>query len=151
MVHVVFDTGSVSLGDFVQTGGGYFVGMDPYQRGRGLSRQRGAGVGAILRSLWRTLLPVLKGVGSTVKQEGLATGARILSNLAEGAPLKDTLVNESQTGITNLTGKLKQRGAGYKRSRRGIARRFIAPNQSIVGKSLLPPKKRQKTDTFGLY
>lgn len=87
MVHVVFDTNAVSLGDFIQTGGGsstYFEGVAPYQRGRGIVlRQRGAGVGAILRGLWRTLLPVLKSVGASVTQEGIATGSRILSNLAQ--------------------------------------------------------------------
>lgn len=168
MVHVVFDTNTVSLGDFIQTGGGggsttYFEGVAPYQRGRGaLLRQRGAGVGAILRGLWRTLLPVLKSVGASVTQEGIATGSRILSNLAQGSNLKDTLVSEGKAGVSNLAEKFgpnQQTGRGYKRSRSNVIRRQIHASDSIVGKSIPPlavaaplsRRKRSRKDTFGLF
>lgn len=162
MVHVLFDSNSLSLADFIQSGAGnsYFEGLAPYQRGRGL-RQRGAGVGAILRGLWRTLLPVLKSVGASVTQEGIATGSRILSNLAQGSNLKDTLINEGRAGVTNLADKFgsegrQQSGGGYKRRRADVIRRKIIEANSIVGKStpplsIIPRRKRVRKDTFGLF
>lgn len=156
MVHVIFDTNSVGLDDFIQFGGGnaYFEGIPPYQRGRGAFRQRGAGVGSILRGLWRTLLPILKTVGSTVKKEGMATGGRILSNLAEGGNLQQTLLNEGKTGVTNIANQLKanQQGRGV------IRRRKIALKPSLIKKrvgersnSKLRSLKKSRINTFGLY
>lgn len=160
MVHVTFDPGSLSIADFIQqTGGGrasYFEGIPPYQRGRG---QRGAGVGAVFRGLWRYLLPVIRSVGGAVKQEGLATGSRILSNLAEGANLKDTIVNEGKTGVTKVATRLlqKQQGRGYKR-RRSPAHRKIIHSPKILGNNEFvrrrrppPPIKKARSDAFGLY
>lgn len=160
MVHVVFDPSSFSLGDFIQTGRGavgngnyYFEGIPPYQRGRG---QRGAGVGAVFRGLWRYLLPVIRSMGDSVKQEGLATGSRILTNLSEGANLKDTILNEGKTGVTNIANKLlqKQRGSGYKRKRGTIRSQVSRSSGNIRGKPIFIKKsllKKPRSDTFGLY
>lgn len=157
MVHVIFDPGSLSIADFIhQTGGGatYFEGIPPYQRGRG---QRGAGVGAVFRGLWRYLLPVIRSVGNTVKHEGLAAGSRILSNLAEGANLKDTLINEGKTGVTNVATRLleKQQGRGYKRRRSPAYRKVIHPRmRRALGKAQFIRKstsKKPRSDAFGLY
>ena len=165
MVHVIFDINSVSLNDFIQSGGGpmtHFEGIAPYQRGRGggyyvgFSRQRGAGVGSVLKSLWRSLLPLMKSIGSSVKQEGLATGGRILANLSEGAGLKDTLLNESQTGVTNLIEKArnKQTGGsgGFIKRKKMLKDVIIKPNSpKRVTFKKRSSQKRKRIDTFGLY
>lgn len=150
MVHVIFDTNSIKIDDFIQYGGGglsYFEGLEPFQRGRGyyvgIRRQRGSGVGEIFKGLWRLLLPALKSTGKIVKNEGLATGARILNNLSEGANLKDTLKNETITGVKNLVDKVQQKGSGKKRKAIKIG--------SIVRKNSINMAKKRKYDTFGFY
>ena len=156
MVHIVFDTGSVSLNDFAQYGGGggeitYFKGASPYQRG--------AGFGDVLRGLWRVLLPVLKSVGKTAGIEALSTGSRILDKVSQGDNLKETLINEGKAGADNLLEKggfRRQFGSG------GIKRRKIQKSihfkqlksiraPLIVGKKVVASKKRNRSDAFGLY
>ena len=132
MVHVDFDPGTVTLNDFIQFGAGgeisYFKGVPPYQRGYGY-RQRGAGISDILKSLWRTFLPVLKSAGSTVGKEALSTGSRILDRVAQGENVKAALINEGKAGVGNLlekTGIPRQTGAG------GIKRGRIHKNPTII-------------------
>lgn len=157
MVHVVFDINSVNLGNFSQTGAGltYFEGLTPYQRGSGhfagTMRQRGGGVGDIFRSLWRLLLPAIKTTGKTVGTEGLATGARILNNLSQGANLKDTLMQEGRTGLENVVNKIQKGSGRIKRKRLG-PNVTITPN-NVEGRSVLKNSliKRKRTDTFGTY
>jgi hypothetical protein len=55
MVRVVFDGAEVRLGPSPsQFGSGltYFQGLPPYLRGHGY-RQRGSGIGDVLRTVWR--------------------------------------------------------------------------------------------------
>ena len=80
MVHIVFDTSTVGYDDFIPMSGGgmteeYFKGSSPFQRGYG---QKGAGIGDVMRGLWRFLLPVMRRVGTTVSEEALNTGQRAL-------------------------------------------------------------------------
>lgn len=126
MVHVIYDPSSESYAAYFsrQKGGGmsYFVGM-PFQRGHGMVhfgglRQRGAGLGAVLRSLWRFVVPLASAAGhalapyaAEIGREGLSTGARILQNVSEGADLKETLRNESREGLRNAVRRM-QTGSG---------------------------------------
>ncbi|KAL3115740.1 hypothetical protein niasHT_012938 [Heterodera trifolii] len=59
---------------------------------RGLPYQRGAGVGAVFRSLMRYLLPIGKQIGSAIGRQGMASGNRVLTNVLEGKDLKESLV-----------------------------------------------------------
>ncbi|KAL3081145.1 hypothetical protein niasHS_012666 [Heterodera schachtii] len=72
--------------DCVQYGG--------YNIYRGLPYQRGAGVGAVFRSLMRYLLPIGKQIGSAIGRQGMESGNRVLTNVLEGKDLKDSLVSE---------------------------------------------------------
>nr|CAD2205678.1 unnamed protein product [Meloidogyne enterolobii] len=119
MVHVQFDTNSIGY-NFVldQCGSGaenyYFKGASPYQRGYG---QRGAGVGDIMRGLWRFFLPIIRKVGSTVSAEALNTGQRLLERVNQGQPIKEAFVNEGKRGIDTVLekgGLPKQFGTGKK-------------------------------------
>ena len=151
MPRVAFDTNSVHLEQY-QIGYGdynYFKGLDTFQRGYG--RQRGAGLGDVLKSLWRAFLPVLKSTGEVVGKEALSTGSRILGRVAEGENLKDTLKKESVQGIDNLLEKHRQRGKGIKGIRKHS--KTHVPIKSYIGKRVninLPPK-RKRSDAFGLY
>ncbi|KAL3092068.1 hypothetical protein niasHS_004231 [Heterodera schachtii] len=70
--------------DCVQYGG--------YNIYRGLPYQRGAGVGAVFRSLMRYLLPIGKQIGSAIGRQGMESGNRVLTNVLEGKDLKESLV-----------------------------------------------------------
>lgn len=190
MVHILFDTSTVTYDNFIplQRGGGsddsggeggiegenklsgenlYFFKGSPYQRGYGNHRriygkywQRGAGIGDILRSLWRILFPVLKNIGQSVGQEGVSTGGRILDKLSQGENLKDAIASEGKRGIDNLLekgGMQKQFGTGKKR-RKQIA---LPKHQMLIGREVRKPIKKDKSfvqkpkrirsDNFGLF
>ncbi|KAL3122041.1 hypothetical protein niasHT_008440 [Heterodera trifolii] len=55
---------------------------------------RGAGVGAVFRSLMRYLLPIGKQIGSAIGRQGMESGNRVLTNVLEGKDLKESLVIE---------------------------------------------------------
>lgn len=132
MVHVIYDPSSESFGEYFgrQKGAGmsYFVGM-PFQRGHGMvyyggMRQRGAGLGAVLRSLWRFVVPLASAAGhalapyaAEIGREGLSTGARILQNVSEGADLKESLRTESREGLKNAIRRM-QTGSGRTKAKK---------------------------------
>jgi hypothetical protein len=136
-MHVIFDTSSVNLDTFLhntQFGGSasenylYFKGVPPYQRGYGI-KQRGAGIGDILRGVWRFLLPYIKKAGTEVSREALSTGSRILNKMDEGG--KPEVVTEIKKGLDNV----------YER---GGMRRQYGTGKSIKG----PQTKRKMHSNF---
>ncbi|CAK5044043.1 unnamed protein product [Meloidogyne enterolobii] len=145
MVHILFDTNTVSYDDFLPMRGDgvsdeYFKGAAPFQRGYG---QKGAGVGDIMRGIWRYFLPIMKKVGTTVSEEALNTGQRALSRVIQGEPVKEALVSEGKKGIDTVLekgGLPKQFGAG-----RGIKRKPVPSHQKFL------KRKRLRSDTFGFY
>ena len=148
MVHVRFDTSLVGFNLVEQEGSGaenyYFKGAPPFQRGYG---QRGAGVGDIMRGLWRFFLPVLQRVGTTVSSEALNTGQRILERVKQGQPIKETFVSEGKKGVDTVLekgGLPKQFGSG----RKSIKRKKFPSHQTVIGKII---KKRKRSDAFGFY
>lgn len=172
MVHVIFDTSSVGYDDFIQTGGNapenivggetekslnFFKGSQPFQRGYGI--QGGAGVGDVFRGIWRFFLPLLRRVGTTVSQEALNTGQRVLDKVVnEGESLKSAVVNEGKKGIDTVLaqgGLPKQFGTGKKGiKRKSITKNsIIPPHQTIIGRTVNKPaaKKRIRSDAFGLF
>lgn len=168
MVHVIFDTNSVAYGDFIQTGGGiggieeqspqYFKGTPPYlhQRGYGYHPQMGAGVSDVFRGLYRFFLPLIRRVGTTISEEALNTGQRVLERVSQGEPLKQTIVSEGKRGIDTVLDKgglPKQFGTG----RKGIKRKpeSLLDHQTLIGRAVKKPviatKRRVRSDLFGLY
>jgi len=95
-MHVVYDPDAIDWHLLLssQSGGGaYFIGVP---------HQRGGGIGAVFSSLFRFLLPALKSAGKELGKEGLAVGARVLGSLAEGRPLRDSVITEASEGLRNL-------------------------------------------------
>jgi len=85
---------------------------------RGIPYQRGNGLGSILRSFMRYLIPFGKQIGSTLARQGLESSNRVLSNVIEGKDLKESLVDEGKAGLKNLLQKAaanidKQKGTGF--------------------------------------
>ena len=105
MVHAIFDPMDVTLDEFFQTGSGFYYQGLPYQRGYGM---RGDGIGSIFRTLVRYILPVAKKAGKSVGKEALATSARILDNIAQGAELKETVLTEAKRGVKRLANRVNE-------------------------------------------
>jgi hypothetical protein len=172
MVHTRFDTRSVGYEDFIQSGGGlegigniaegttdytYFKGSPHFQRGYG--HQSGAGVGDVLRGLWRFFLPLIRRIGTTVSEEALNTGQRVLEKVTHGEPVKAAIVSEGKKGIDSVLDKggfPKQFGTG-KRTIKGRRRerKIIPSHKTLIGRTITKPvlnsKKRLRSDAFGLY
>jgi hypothetical protein len=145
MVHILFDTSTAGYEDFIPMSGGgipedYFKGASPFQRGYG---QKGAGIGDVMKGIWRFILPVMRRVGTTVSEEALNTGQRALGRVMQGEPIKEALVSEGKKGVDKVLekgGLPKQFGSG-----RSIKRKKPLSHQTVI------KKKRQRSDAFGLY
>jgi len=116
MVHIAFDPSLISFNDYQVGYGGaggeysYFKGLPPYQRGYGYYQQRGAGLGDVLRGVWRFLLPVIrspamKEIGQAVGREVLTSGSSILSKVAEGDSVKSAVLEEGKSAAESLLEK----------------------------------------------
>lgn len=90
---------------------------------RGTRYQRSNGIGTILSSMLRLLVPA----GKVIAREGLETTNRALTKMLEGQEPVEALKNESKKAVRRLLDKadvaLKQRGMGTRRKRRAIASR----------------------------
>ena len=168
MVHVRFDTSRVTIQDLLagQSGGGaisFFEGM-PFQRGV----QRGAGVGDVLRRLWRFVVPLASKAGHAlaplakeIGREGLVAGSRILSDVAEGGDVRSALSKEGRAGVRRMLKRaagaaagaadVQEGGGGRKTKRRRLAgSNVILKPHALDGRlcSVALPKRR---DALGAY
>jgi hypothetical protein len=166
MVRVIFDGSKLSLDKFYQQGTGgisYFEGI-PYQRGFGqISNYKGAGVGSVVRQIWRflkplasTISPIAASLGSAIGKEGLDTTARVLTKVVQGGDIKEALSGESKEGVKRLLEKATtklQEGRGRKRKSSRPKTRIILKPSDIVGKTV-PQKailKKKRLDSLGYY
>ncbi|KAL3068650.1 hypothetical protein niasHT_038303 [Heterodera trifolii] len=131
---VPFEFGQVVLTlQFKKRGYGYFLGVP---------RQKGAGVGSVLRNLWRYLRPMVSAarpyaanIAAEIGKEGLETGARFLNEVSKGGNIKDALVSEGKEGAKKLLDKASsslQKGRGRKRRRGGRKKAEIILKPSDV-------------------
>lgn len=174
MVHVVYDVNAGGLekafpysqygfGALQKGCGPVFQGIR-YQRGYGLGhpRQRGHGLGTLLKTFWHFVSPLAKSVGKSLTQEGLTSGARILENIAQGADVKDAVVTEGKRAMRSLAQatsdeikrKQSQSGSGGIGPAPRKKRRVRSVNaKRIVGRSALGSavKKRRRADNLGIY
>jgi len=100
--------------------------MDHYakqQRGHGdfpvyigRTRQLGHGLGNIIGSLWRRILPILKSFAPIA----LRTGARIFDNVNSGKTWKDSAVKRVQEPISSY---INQSGNGVRRRKKTVKRK----------------------------
>lgn len=167
MVHVRFDTSQVKIDDLInQYGSGHFIG-DLYQRGYGRYSQRGAGVGDVLRKMWRFLMPlatragqalapIAKQVGQEIGKEGLLAGSRVLSSVAEGANVRDALVDEGKASVNRLIHRAaRQQGSGRIKKRRISDSGISIKPERITGRlctvAAPPTSKKRRVDALGPY
>lgn len=157
MVHVRLDSSNIKYADF-QVGYGlneitYFKGLPPYQRGYGY--QRGAGLGDVLRGVWRFLLPIVKSpIAKEIGKEALNRSANILTKVSEGENLKtaaydegtkaaESLLEKSLSGVKN-----RQKGSGLHIKRRKKIKNLIPSHKILIPSK---PAKRKRSDAFGFY
>ncbi|KAL3079165.1 hypothetical protein niasHT_036218 [Heterodera trifolii] len=147
-----------------QNGGGVsvFEGAPTFQRGYGyflgVPRQKGAGVGSVLRNLWRYLRPMVSAVrpyaaniAAEIGKEGLETGARFLNEVSKGGNIKDALVSEGKEGAKKLLDKASsslQKGRGRKKRRGGRKKAEIILKPSDVVGQTVPQKALLKKKRF---
>lgn len=103
----------------------------------GMPYQRGAGIGALFKSLMRHLIPVGKEIGAALGRQGLRSTSNVLTGVLEGKSLKNALKEEGRSGAqkllqkaaTRLAEQQQQQGEGRKRKKR------CPKKQSGVGRS----------------
>ena len=167
MVHQVFEVDEIKLSQFftIETcnqlgGAGAAIEFSRFQRGYGLRLryQRGTGVGNVLRSLWRFLVPLAREAGQALTKEGASAGARILQNIAQGADIKEAVVTEGKQAMRNVAGlaaeKLQQQGSGIVYRKRPAKRKPTSldiikfTGRSVSNSSL---QKKKKNTNLGFF
>ncbi|CAK5080388.1 unnamed protein product [Meloidogyne enterolobii] len=100
----------------------------------------------------------MKRVGTTVSQEALNTGQRVLDRVNQGETLKSAFTSEGKRGIDAVLDKgglPKQFGTGRgRKSIKGGRKSLINQHKTIISKIITKPnvpKKRIRSDAFGLY
>jgi hypothetical protein len=78
------------------------TGNGTYTIFQGMPYQRGAGIGALFKSLIRFLIPIGKDLGAAIGRQGLESGTKALTSILEGKDIKETLRNEGKAGLKNL-------------------------------------------------
>lgn len=110
---------------------------------RGIPYQRGNGIGSVLKSVLKYLIPLGKQAGMAIAREGIDTVSRVMKNSSKG-DLKEIVKNETKRGMKNLLNKAvdviePQSGSGKK-----------SKPKKRIAYTKVPPKKR-KTDALGFY
>jgi hypothetical protein len=119
------------------------------QRGEGIpvytgaSSQRGHGLGNMLGSLFRRILPFLQRGAAAA----LRTGATVFDDVREGKTIKDSLKSQVPEGIkTFATSLFNQSGTGIYKRNKSVKRKKTDRRHS---KRKRPASKRRKSDLFG--
>lgn len=73
---------------------------------RGISIQRGSGLGKLLSAAYRTFAPTIKQVGKAALKEGATAGVRVLGDVLGGQSLGASAKRQLQTGGKRLLGRV---------------------------------------------
>lgn len=82
---------------------------------KGFPYQRGAGLGSFFKSLFRMAVPIFKSAGKQVGKHALTAGANVLSDLAVGRPVIESVKRHSKAGTAKIlhdAGEALQDGEG---------------------------------------
>lgn len=119
---------------------------------RGVSYQKGHGIGSFLGGLFRTVLPILKSGARAVGKEAVRTGMNVLGDIASDStqPLKKVIRKRVIEAGGNLAEKAGRKirtmtGAGYPpgtRERKPHLKVVLRSRKTRAPKKTLAPKKR---------
>lgn len=158
MVHVRFDPARVRIQDLLlgQSGAGitFFEGV-PFQRGV----QRGAGVGDVLRRLWRFVVPLasraghaLAPIAKEIGREAAMAGSRVLSDVAEGGDIRQALATQGRSSVQRLLKRAAasddQEGSGKRRKKRRLSGASVILKPHALDGRLCSVRRR---DALGVY
>lgn len=109
---------------------------------RGVYFQRGYGIGAFLKGLFRSALPIIKSGAQTVGKTALATGINVAKDYADGRDLKTALKSRGLEAANTLSSKAVNKARSMiSQTGKGIKRR--APSKSVS----CSRAKKKKTST----
>lgn len=113
--------------------------------------QRGHGIGAVFRSLFRTMAPMVKTAGKRLLKSGLKTGVGLASDALRGRDMKQAVQHRLTGALSEVTGVPVRTGTN--RKRRGQIKGGPAPKRvrqvSNHGKARTRKKARGTTTTTG--
>ena len=121
----------------VQYGGGIALGGF-----RGRRFQRGHGLGSVLSSLFKSILPVAKKVGKTVGKEVLRTSAHVASDALAGQDIGQALEHRGRRSAAKLLNKgiNKLEGDANKKTPTKKRKGKMVRPQKGHGIGFMPPK-----------
>ena len=110
----------------------------------GVLSQRGNGLGSLLSSLGRVIVPTLKSAGRSLIKEGLRTGTGIISDVLSGDNIKTATKRRVRKASKNMVRKTirKMKGGGKRKSRRQKKQR--QSHSRIPGVSRVYKRKSRK-------
>lgn len=110
----------------------------------GVLSQRGNGLGSLLSSLGRVIVPTLKSAGRSLIKEGLRTGTGIISDVLSGDNIKTATKRRVKKASKHMIRKTirKMKGGGRRKNRK--QRRQIQSNNRIPGMSRVYKRKSKK-------
>ena len=116
----------------------------------GASLQRGHGLGNILSSAFRTMVPVIKSAGKTVAKQGLNTGLAILGDVISGNNVKKATKRRLREGGSQLFKKAKTElfskvSPPITPKRKPIKRRGVSKKSQLRARSR---NRKHKKDIF---
>lgn len=112
---------------------------------KGISYQKGYGLGGIFRRLFRSALPFLVKGGKTLGKEVLKTGSRIASDVLSGENFNEAVKARSKESGKNLARKAIDKvqsmvGKGqYKRKRKKQKRVISSKARKVSGRDIFDP------------
>ena len=110
---------------------------------RGRRFQRGHGLGSVLGTLFKSILPVAKKVGKTVGKEVLRTSAHVASDALAGQDIGQAFERRGRQSAAKLLNKGINRlegGASKKKSSAAVGKKRRGKVQKGRGIGFMPPK-----------
>jgi hypothetical protein len=121
--------------------GGLLIGF------KGKRYQRGAGLGNILKSLFRMVIPLAKSAGKVMGKQALQSGKEIAGDLLSGENVRTTLEKRGKEAAGQLIEKGARRLVTKLQTGKGLGNR---KKQSKSIKRLACRRKPHKKDALGL-
>lgn len=121
---------------------------------KGVSHQRGHGIGSFLGGLFRSVLPLLSSGFRTVGKEALNAGVGLLSDMMNSHPMEESVKSRFKNASANLKRKADEKieslmsGSGYKSIRK--SRKPIIKRKTLQGRSSKSSKKSKFEDIFSI-
>ena len=155
-MHVPYDVNApTSFFSQSQTGGntynyyrGYRTQRGYGQRGRGIFGMGWKAIKHLLPIIGNFISPYAKEAVKALTQQGVESGAKILTDISQGRKPKEAIEEEGTTAAKNLARRagerLVQAGSGRKRKR-------SLSNLHLIGRSVLEKRAKRKRNNLGLY